>query len=184
MEGLRRPTAPLTDPVEPAIVMTLPPLTEFEAPMALSILPIPALIWIIAALIPMRSAAARRIWTTLIMMITVVVIVFAINYGMQHANSWADDGDYPVPVEWAPALFSTVSLGPGALVALLRLALSKPDPAPHYPPPPYYQQPQSPPPYYQPQQASPPHQQPPHAPVHPAPPAPHAPPPPNHPPTL
>ncbi|MEU3465425.1 hypothetical protein ABZ721_36495 [Streptomyces sp. NPDC006733] len=158
--------------------------------MALSILPIPVLIWIIAALIPMRSAAARRTWAALIMIVTVIAIVWAINYGMQHANSWADDGDYPVPAEWAPALFTAVGLGPGALVALLRLALSKPDPAPHYPPPLYYQQPQSPPAYYQPPQSPPPYYQPPQssvpyqqAPHPPASPAPHAPPLPDHPPT-
>ena len=114
-------------------------------------------VWVLVALLPMRAPSARRIWAVLVLCASVLVVAGAAFYGMQHADEWAAQGvsygggpvtqrsqeDHGrllsfVPEQWEPALLAAVAVGPGALAALLRLALSKPERSPHYPPPPSF----------------------------------------------
>ncbi|MFE7112897.1 hypothetical protein ACFU98_43495 [Streptomyces sp. NPDC057575] len=93
----------------------------------------------------------------LVLCASVLVVAGAAVYGMQHADEWSaqevgygggvvtensqqDDGRFAsfLSRQWEPTFFAAVAMSPGALAALLRLALSKPERAPHYPPPPAY----------------------------------------------
>lgn len=116
-------------------------------------------VWVLVALIPMRAPSARRIWAVLVLCTSILVIAGAAFYGMQHADEWAapevsyggpvtqrslqDDGDNGrlvsfVSRQWEPAFFAATAVGPGALVALLPLALSRQERSPYIPPPPAY----------------------------------------------
>ncbi|MCX5384195.1 hypothetical protein [Streptomyces sp. NBC_00083] len=103
------------------------------------------IVWVLAALIPLRAAPARRVWVVVVLCVSVLVVAGAAVYGMQHAHEWAaPDVSYDGVVtqssmedhvssgsflsrQWEPAFFAAVAMGPGALVALLRLALSEPE---------------------------------------------------------
>ncbi|WP_030773792.1 MULTISPECIES: hypothetical protein [unclassified Streptomyces] len=123
--------------------------------MALTILVFLAVPWLLLALIPMRNPSARRLWLGIVLCVSILTVAFAAYYGVQHAEDFASDAERPSGVmtsdaaeayrnndaispRWMPVLFAAMAAGPGAVAALLRLALSKPDRTPHYPPPPSY----------------------------------------------
>ncbi|MEU9801506.1 hypothetical protein [Streptomyces sp. NPDC051000] len=123
--------------------------------MALTALAFLAVPWLLLALIPMRSSSARRLWLGIVLSVSILTVAFAAYYGVQHAEDFASDVERPsgpmtsnaaeayenddmISPQWMPSVFAAMAVGPGAVAALVRLALSKPDRTPSYPPPPSY----------------------------------------------
>ncbi|MEU9419596.1 hypothetical protein [Streptomyces sp. NPDC048272] len=103
----------------------------------------------------MRSSSARRLWLGIVLSVSILTVAFAAYYGVQHAEDFASDVERPsgpmtsnaaeayenddmISPQWMPSVFAAMAVGPGAVAALVRLALSKPDRTPSYPPPPSY----------------------------------------------
>lgn len=126
--------------------------------MALTALVFLAVPRLLLALVPMRNPSARRLWTRHRPVRAILTSAFAACYGVQHAEVFASDAERPSGVmtsnaaevyrnndaiapRWMPVVFAAMAVGPGAVAALLRLALSTLDRTPHYPPPPSYPRP-------------------------------------------
>ncbi|MFE7129527.1 hypothetical protein ACFVIM_01560 [Streptomyces sp. NPDC057638] len=79
-----------------------------------------AAVWVAFALVPVRNSSARRIWIVLTLAISALVVG-----GTVVAAAQEEDDTYTDLIPDVLLIF-----GPGALAALIRLALSKPDPTP------------------------------------------------------
>ncbi|MFI1252368.1 hypothetical protein ACH4U6_00990 [Streptomyces netropsis] len=95
------------------------------------------LFWLLLAVIPVRNASARRLWIGIYVGISLLVLLGAFLYSENgRRRLWSG----PAEEQYLPLLIAAVVVGPGLLVALIRLVVSRPDPVPPavpYPPPPY-----------------------------------------------
>ncbi|MFD3652168.1 hypothetical protein [Streptomyces sp. NPDC058620] len=140
------------------------------------------LVWLLLAVIPVRNASARRLWIGIYAGASLLILLGAFIYCADGRRALSADN---VQEQYLPLIMAAAGVGPGLLLVLIRLVVSRPEPAPpvvQYLPPQHYAP--YPPPYgqhpYPPAQQQPAPQGP--SSVHPVPPA--APPPPATPPTV
>ncbi|MDF6016909.1 hypothetical protein [Streptomyces sp. JH34] len=85
--------------------------------MLLLVLVVFAVVWVLVALVPLRTPSASRAWAMGVLGVSVLVVLVAALYG---ANAEVGIGyDWPSPV-LLTTLVSAIAVAPGAIVALVR----------------------------------------------------------------